>query len=113
MPFVFAKTSRRMIPQARQAVRPFAKSVGELVWAYNFAHASLGRFFARVVQENNPEFGRAIWLALRMDSAQHDILIAALEVAKPKDRFMARVVKNVLWAAKKMDGATFISWALM
>lgn len=97
------RTPRRIMPKVRRAVGPFAKSVGELVWAYNTAHARLAGFFTVIVQRDNLQMGRAIWLALKMDGAQHDVLIAALESAKPKSQLMSRIVKNVLWATKKVN----------
>ena len=99
----YIKVPRRLSPQIQSALRPFALSVGEFVWAYNLAQSRLGWFFNAMLRDTNVEVGRAIWLAMPFDSTQRQLLIAALESYKPRHKVEARLFKDVLWAANKIE----------
>lgn len=102
-PTRYIKVTRRLSPKARRALRPFAKSVGELVWAYNLAHSRLAWFFNSMFRETDINIGRVMWLSLKMDHLQRELLIAALEAIIPASPIERRMLKDVLWAANKID----------
>jgi len=99
----YVKVSRRLSPTVRSALRPFAKSVGELVWAYNLAHSRLAWFFNSMFRDTDKNIGRVMWLTLQSDHLQRQLLIAALEAITPANPIERRMFKDVLWAAHKID----------
>jgi len=94
-----APTTTRRIPKAIQApLRAYAKVIGEVVWASNFAHGAFEILFSHVVTHENYQTGRAIWHTATSDSGQLQMLRAATKVS---DRLSKRMQERILWAIEQ------------
>lgn len=89
---------RRTLPKGlRTPVRKFSLPVGELVWAANFAHTCFATFFVEVMKPADVLRSMNIWNAIRSDSAQRDIFVAA--VGGCPNIHVLCMAKQLVWAA--------------
>lgn len=94
-------TPPRTLPKPwRRPVRSYAITVGELIWASNFAHASFGNLFAILIAPKNLDVGYAIWYSMQTDKGQLEALSASASKALPTK---SRLLKGILWAKKAAD----------
>jgi hypothetical protein len=77
----------------KRGLQKHTKLVGEVVWAWSQLHLAFAFAFARL-HRGQSWVGQAIWTALKNDSAQRDILKAALPVSDAT----ARQAKGLEWA---------------
>jgi hypothetical protein len=94
-------TIPRLLPKPwRKPIRTYAITVGEVIWASNFAHASFGDLFAILVAPSNLDIGYSIWHSMQSDKGQLEALSAAANSAlsiKP------RMLKAIQWAKQAAD----------
>ena len=77
--------SRRMAPQLRPAIRQHAQGVGEVMFAWNYMHASFCAIFAVLVDGAKMTQGLEIWHSLPSDTMQRNALLAALRGKLPEN----------------------------
>lgn len=79
-PFSRKPTTPRKIPKHFAGnVKSYSRTAGGILWAWNRIHAVFADCFAVLACPDNPERGLAIWHAVKADTAQRDMLTAALE----------------------------------
>lgn len=94
-------TTRRHLPKELAApVAEFATQIGEVIWAWNYCHASFGRLFGVLVSRQNLRMGQTLWLAVPNDSTRRDLLLASAQVALTKNKGYLRRIK---WAKERVD----------
>jgi hypothetical protein len=83
---------RRMAKIYRKPSARYAKAIGELVWASNFAHGAFRFLFCSLLKSENDLAGDDIWHALKSDSSQRDILLASAHYANISPGVYNRIV---------------------
>jgi hypothetical protein len=74
------KLSRRPRPETQPAAGKHAKHVGEVIHAWNAAHAALFGIFIRVGAGGDPVLAHALWHTIQSDKTQRDMVQAAVYV---------------------------------
>lgn len=92
-------SSRRAPALSRSADAAHAKALGEVLHAWNRAHAALFSVFVRVATENDWELALALWHTGSGDSAQRG-LVEAASIARLSDR--KSYLNAVKWALASM-----------
>ena len=86
----------RRIPKAIQTqLRAYATTVGEVVWASNYAHGAFEILFSHVATHDNFLIGRNIWHTSTSDRGQLEMLKAATSAS---ERLSNRMRDQILWA---------------
>src|SRR3954470_9699664 len=91
---------RPSVAQIRKATRPYATSLGELVFAWNDLHENLSKLFELAIKSPLRNMGTSIWHSTDSDFAQRKMLRAAVERAShllPPQR------KDILWILNRID----------
>lgn len=81
-----------------------APEIGYVSWAWNALHADLCDLFLGVLRANSPEPFRSIWHAIRSDSGQRDVLLAAAE-SSVKDK---ECLAEIRWLVTEVDNLAAI-----
>jgi len=89
------KPKRRTPTAWRGAVRKYAVSIGELIWAANRSQASFADLFSVLVDPNKLDAGLAIWFSMQTDKAQLTALKALLKVRATS---ASRIYRSTQWA---------------
>lgn len=77
----------------RRGLQVHVKLVGEVVWAWSQLHLAFGFAFSGLFGRDSMQ-GQAIWVALKSDSAQRDVLENALHYSSVPSRHR----KSLHWA---------------
>jgi hypothetical protein len=89
--------------QHRLAMERRASLIGEVALAWNELHQAFGYVFSVLLKRpDHPLIGQALWTALTADSAQRDMLRAAIEWDSTPLRHQDK--KRLLWTLKQAQG---------
>jgi hypothetical protein len=92
----FERVPRILVKKYKKPVEKISTPIGELVWASNAANGAFLLLFCEIVNPKDDRVGISIWHALKSDSAQRDVLLAAaLATAKYS------IASRVKWAMQK------------
>jgi hypothetical protein len=86
--------------QYREALRPYAAAIGEIVFHWNRLHDNLSTLFELIIKSPSREIGVAIWFSTDSDFAQRKMLRAAVE--KTKELTDAQRA-DIIWALNRID----------
>jgi len=92
--------SRRMPREYSKQANAYAKQVGRILWAYNRLHGQLSIIFAALVTPDRRSLAAMVWHALKADSAQRDILQAAI---LERSEVPANLAEAVEWLVNVCD----------
>ena len=70
--------TRRMPSVYSKTLKNYVQQVGRILWAWNRLHGALGDAFAFVISPGDMTPARAVWHAVKADTAQRDMLRALL-----------------------------------
>ena len=102
--FITAKSrfpsSRRGPTISRVEDAAHAKALGEVLHAWNRAHAALFMVFARIATDNDHEFALALWHTAQGDKVQRDMLQAAANARLQKRKSH---LNAITWAINAMN----------
>src|SRR5687767_13110037 len=86
--------------KARKALRPYAVTLGELVFAWNRLHHNLAILFDLTVKSPSPELSLAVWYSTDNDASQRKMLqVAAAKAAQ----FTKDQRADIGWVLSQID----------
>ena len=92
--------NRRLSAIERDLIRPHCKRVGEVIHAYNSAHASLFKLFMRLAANEDYEQALDLWHTAKTDRGQRDMLEVVVRHSKTLNQTYRR---NILWSIASLN----------
>lgn len=80
-----------------ETFQPYAKSLGELILAWNDFHMALSSLFWAALQIPNKMTPQAMWNAIKSDRAQRDMLEALIDLKVLGNNIPTNIRSEIKW----------------